>query len=360
MTPRDVSLPPFTPAFGLSNGHVMTIAAWAKPRRYPGLPSPDIRFYPTDPDTTVRGDGYWQPDRARVPTLVALHGLEGSSEGHYMRGLALQAWRRGWNAVLLNHRNCGGTEHLTRGLYHSGLTADVGASLGAAVLLASRYIDRERLDGPEYLTLMLLSSAGMVAMASANDLITVFVALEIVSIPLYVLAAFDRRRSASLESGLKYFLLGAFASAVFLYGIALVYGATGHTDLAGIAQRVQQLPPYLFARINKMKYEKRVAGIDITIGRATFTVCGANPKREADPALHGPCAVAAPGRGSTIFQICVDDLERALATCARGGRWVPAELERAEEPIGVMAETIQAEPSEVAAIVKIARSRASA
>jgi len=107
---------------------------------------------------------------------------------------------------------------------------------GMAVLLASRYIDRERLDGPEYLTLMLLSSAGMVAMASANDLITMFVALEIVSIPLYVLAAFDRRREASLESGLKYFLLGAFASAVLLYGIALTYGATGSTNLTVIAR----------------------------------------------------------------------------------------------------------------------------
>jgi len=105
-----------------------------------------------------------------------------------------------------------------------------------AVLLASRYLIRERLDGPEYLTLMLLSSAGMVAMASANDLITVFVALEIVSIPLYVLAAFDRRRNASLEAGLKYFLLGAFASAVFLYGVALTYGATGSTNLTLIAR----------------------------------------------------------------------------------------------------------------------------
>ncbi len=55
---------------------------------------------------------------------MALHGLEGSSSVHYMRGLADQAWRRGWNAVLLNQRNCGGTEHLTPSLYHSGLTAD--------------------------------------------------------------------------------------------------------------------------------------------------------------------------------------------------------------------------------------------
>lgn len=127
MTPRDVHLPPFQPAFGLANGHLMTIAAWAKPRRYPGLPAPEIRFFPTEPDTHVRADCHWQPCRTRAPTLVALHGLEGSSEGHYMRGLALEAWHRGWNAVLLNHRNCGGTEHLTPTLYHSGLTADAFA-----------------------------------------------------------------------------------------------------------------------------------------------------------------------------------------------------------------------------------------
>ena len=56
-----------------------------------------------------------------------------------------------------------------------------------------------------------------------------------------------------------------------------------------------------------------IAGIDITIGRATFTVCGANPKREADPSAAGPCAVTTPGRGSTIFQLCVDNLDVTLA-----------------------------------------------
>ncbi|MSY06561.1 MAG: NADH-quinone oxidoreductase subunit N, partial [Actinobacteria bacterium] len=110
-----------------------------------------------------------------------------------------------------------------------------------SVLLASRYLDRERLDGPEYLALMLLSASGMLAMASANDLIAVFVALEIVSIPLYVLVAYDRRRSTSLEAGMKYFLLGAFASAVFLYGIALTYGATGSTGLVGIANYLSEV-----------------------------------------------------------------------------------------------------------------------
>jgi predicted alpha/beta-fold hydrolase len=102
----------------------MTIAAWARPRRFASLPLPDIRFVPVDDQSQVRADCYWQPDRAQRPTVLGLHGLEGSSEAHYMRGIAAKGFARGWNIVLLNQRNCGGTEHLTPGLYHSGLTAD--------------------------------------------------------------------------------------------------------------------------------------------------------------------------------------------------------------------------------------------
>jgi NADH-quinone oxidoreductase subunit N len=115
------------------------------------------------------------------------------------------------------------------------LSAVILAATLLTLLASSGYLRRERLDGPEYLALLLLSAAGMMAMTSANDLIIVFLALEILSIPLYVLAAYDRRRLASQEAGIKYFVLGAFSSAVFLYGIALVYGATGTTSLTGIA-----------------------------------------------------------------------------------------------------------------------------
>ena len=88
-----------------------------------------------------------------------------------------------------------------------------------ALLLSSSYLKREHLEGPEYFALMLCSATGMMLMTSANDLITVFLSLEILSIALYVLAAFDRRRTTSQEAGLKYFLLGSFSSAVFLYGV---------------------------------------------------------------------------------------------------------------------------------------------
>ncbi|MGH8978331.1 MAG: NADH-quinone oxidoreductase subunit N [Acidimicrobiia bacterium] len=105
-----------------------------------------------------------------------------------------------------------------------------------ALFLSAGYVTREHLEAPEYYALILCSATGMLLMASANDLIIVFLALEILSIALYVLAAFDRRRLTSQEAGLKYFLLGSFSSAVFLYGIALTYGATGSTNLTRIAQ----------------------------------------------------------------------------------------------------------------------------
>jgi NADH-quinone oxidoreductase subunit N len=115
------------------------------------------------------------------------------------------------------------------------LSVVVVVALLLVLMLSSSYVPREGLDGAEYLALLLFSATGMLAMATANDLIVVFLALEVLSIPLYVLAAFDRRRLASQEAGLKYFVLGAFSSAVFLYGVALVYGATGTTSLTGIA-----------------------------------------------------------------------------------------------------------------------------
>jgi NADH-quinone oxidoreductase subunit N len=113
------------------------------------------------------------------------------------------------------------------------ITICYGLVLGA--LLAAHYLPQERLEGPEFYVLAMLSAAGGLLMGSANDLIVVFLGLEILSLPLYVLAAFHRYRTRSGEAGMKYFVLGAFSSAFFLYGIALVYGATGTTSLSGIA-----------------------------------------------------------------------------------------------------------------------------
>jgi NADH-quinone oxidoreductase subunit N len=110
----------------------------------------------------------------------------------------------------------------------------VSGLLGIA--LSFGYIKRMKIERGEYYTLMLFSISGMMLMAQASDLIVVFLALELLSIPLYVLAAFDRPRTESEEAGLKYFLLGAFATGFVVYGTALVYGATGTTSLGAIVE----------------------------------------------------------------------------------------------------------------------------
>ena len=117
----------FVPARGLDGGHRMTLYTWARPRRFPQLPPPEPRYFDVAPDARVLAHCHWRSPPATRPALLALHGLEGSSAAHYMRGLADKALAAGFNVVLLNQRNCGGTEHLSRGLYHSGLSADPAA-----------------------------------------------------------------------------------------------------------------------------------------------------------------------------------------------------------------------------------------
>ncbi len=117
----------YEPLWWCRGGHRMTLTVWARRRRFRYLPPAERRFFFVDDGTYVLADCNWQPDRRERPVLVALHGLEGSSDSHYMKGLAEKAWLRGFSVVRLNLRNCGGTEHLTRGLYHSGLTADARA-----------------------------------------------------------------------------------------------------------------------------------------------------------------------------------------------------------------------------------------
>jgi predicted alpha/beta-fold hydrolase len=112
----------FQPRF--TGGHVQTIYAWGKPRTFAQLPPPVARYFDVAPDARVLAHCHWHDRPADHPTLLLLHGLEGSSLAHYMGGMADKAWAAGWNVVRLNQRNCGDTEHLSRGLYHSGLTND--------------------------------------------------------------------------------------------------------------------------------------------------------------------------------------------------------------------------------------------
>jgi len=124
-------------------------------------------------------------------------------------------------------------------LHADGTTALWGLLFLAGTLLSWLYaVGYYREDHPfkaEHDTLFLIASAGMMLMVGAGDLLTFFIGLEVLSIPLYALAAFRRARATSVEAGLKYFVLGAFAAALFLYGAAMLYAATGTIALDGIA-----------------------------------------------------------------------------------------------------------------------------
>ncbi len=109
-------------------------------------------------------------------------------------------------------------------------------------LLTDEFIRDTPNDGPEVYALYLVAAAGGIVMASANDLIVLFLGLETLSLALYVLAASNRRSDPSAESGLKYFVLGGFASAFFLYGIALVYGGTGSTNIGEMVTAIGNTP----------------------------------------------------------------------------------------------------------------------
>lgn len=118
------------------------------------------------------------------------------------------------------------------------LSVVIALSVALAALLVHTYVEREELDGVEIHVLLLLSGSGGVIMSFANDLIVFFLGLETLSLAVYVLAALHRRRYTSQEAGMKYFVLGAFSSTFFLYGIALIYGATGTTNLVRINEFV--------------------------------------------------------------------------------------------------------------------------
>ncbi|HEX6386762.1 MAG TPA: NADH-quinone oxidoreductase subunit N [Anaerolineae bacterium] len=108
------------------------------------------------------------------------------------------------------------------------------------VLLSVNYLRETGLDRPEFYMLLMISISGMMLMGMANDLILVFLALEVLSIPLYILSGFAWPNPASEESAMKYFFLGAFSSSILVFGIALIYGATGSTALPAVLAGIGQ------------------------------------------------------------------------------------------------------------------------
>ena len=133
--------------------------------------------------------------------------------------------------------------------FRYGASAIALLAAGGTILISLGSMERERLTAPEYYPLVLLATAGMMFLAGAEDLIVLFLGLEVMSVAVYVLAGFNRADPFSSEAALKYFLIGAFASGFLLYGIALVYGTTGTTNLSIIGAQLSGRPMPLMAAL---------------------------------------------------------------------------------------------------------------
>ena len=119
----------------------------------------------------------------------------------------------------------------------------IGLAALLSCALSMHYLDELRINHGEFYALILFATSGMMLLVAAVDMLPVFLGLELMSIPIYVLAGFDRRRLRSNESAMKYFLIGSFASAILLYGVALLYGVTGSTSFAAIRAGVRPGEP---------------------------------------------------------------------------------------------------------------------
>jgi NADH-quinone oxidoreductase subunit N len=142
--------------------------------------------------------------------------------------------------------------------------------IGAVVILSSyEYMAVQRIRAGEYYGLILFGLVGMCLMSSAVELVLIFISLEISSISTYILAGFRRREASSAESSLKYFLLGSFATAFFLYGVALMFGATGSTNIDKISQALQsnEVPTLAYLAIALM-----FVGLGFKVASAPFHI----------------------------------------------------------------------------------------
>lgn len=151
----------FQPALLLRNPHLMTLIPryWPRPGWKQSLPSRE-RLFTTQPGTQLLGICHWQTAPLTAPTVLLVHGLEGSADSHYMRGMATKAFRAGLNVIRMNQRTCGGTDHLTPTLYNSGLSHDYRAILREL---------RER-DGLSRIWLIGYSMGGNLVLKAAGEL----------------------------------------------------------------------------------------------------------------------------------------------------------------------------------------------
>jgi NADH-quinone oxidoreductase subunit N len=192
---------------------------------------------------------------------------------------------------------------------------------GLSILLSVNYVERMGFAEGEYYSLMLISVSGMMFLANATNLMVVFLGLEILSIPLYVLVGFNRKEVRSGEASLKYFLLGAFASAFLLYGIALLYGGTGTTSLPGIAEYLalaSSASAYVWIGIGLV-----VVGLGFKVALVPFHMWTPDVYQGAPTPIT---AFMSFGAKAAAFAALIRILVGALAGQAAGWSWILAVL----------------------------------
>jgi NADH-quinone oxidoreductase subunit N len=169
-----------------------------------------------------------------------------------------------------------------------------------AIALSIDYNAREGIDAGESHVLVLFATSGMMMLAAARDLMIIFLGIELMSIAVYVLAGLNRRSARSAEAAIKYFLLGAFSTAFLLYGIALVYGATGATNLTLIAERVSQYQlgdsPMLLAGIALL-----LVGFGFKVAAAPFHMWAPDVYEGAPTPITGYMAAAVKAAAFAAF-----------------------------------------------------------
>ena len=172
---------------------------------------------------------------------------------------------------------------------------------GLTILMSIRYLKREGFDFGEYYILLLLATVGLMLMACAGDLIIIFLGLETFSLAIYVLAGFFRTQAKSVEASLKYFLLGAFSTGFLLYGIALIYGATGTTNLKGVYQCLAQksaLPDPLLLLIGMGLL---IVGFGFKVASVPFHMWTPDVYEGAPTSVTAFMSVAAKAAGFAVF-----------------------------------------------------------
>src|SRR5579883_2879942 len=199
----------------------------------------------------------------------------------------------------------------------------VCAGAGLTLLMSIEYVEEQGLAAGEYYALVLLSAAGMVFMAAASDLLVIFLALEIMSVAVYVLAGILRSDVRGNEAAVKYFLLGAFASAFLLYGIAFFYGATGCTRLGAIAQAVGRggLTPTMLVGTALL-----LVGFGFKVALVPFHVWTPDVYEGAPTAVTAFMAVGVKAAGFAAFARVFAGALGAAAPSWTGLLWVGAAL----------------------------------